>query len=94
MTAKYITIDEVAAHFSVSTSTIRIWIRKGYIPAYTYIKPGNTYRFNLPAVEAALLKGDKDDEVEQSPEAEFNKPEERVPYQLDLFNDNDEGDLS
>lgn len=92
MSVKYINIDDVAAHFSVSTSTIRIWISKGYIPSDTYIKPGNMYRFNLQAVEAALLKREKD-EVEREPEPEKNE-EERVPYQLDLFNDNDERDLS
>lgn len=55
MSATYATIREVADYFKVSVSTIRNWVRNGTIPADTYIKAGETYRFNLDLVEGALL---------------------------------------
>ena len=54
MTAAYVPIEDVANHFSVSISTIRGWIRKNHIPNHTYIKVGNTYRFSIDEVVAAL----------------------------------------
>lgn len=55
MTPEYVTIRNVAAYFNVSVSTIRNWVRAGTIPASTYIKAGDTYRFNLAKAEEALL---------------------------------------
>ena len=55
MAAEYATIRDVAGYFSVSVSTIRNWVRAGTIPASTYIKVGETYRFNLAKVEEALI---------------------------------------
>jgi|TARA_R110000824_G_scaffold63208_10_gene166524 excisionase family DNA binding protein len=52
--AAYVPIEDVANHFSVSISTIRGWIRKNHIPDHTYIKVGNTYRFSIDEVVAAL----------------------------------------
>lgn len=46
----YVPIEEVAKYFTISVSTIRAWVRQGYIPKHTYIKVGNTYRFRLEAV--------------------------------------------
>ncbi len=54
METKYVSIEGVAKYFSISISTARSWIRKGEIPASTYIKVGSTYRFNLDALDAAL----------------------------------------
>ena len=56
MDAKYVPIDEVAEHFSVSVSTIRAWLRRDQIPNHTYIKVGNTYRFCIPEVSKALTR--------------------------------------
>jgi excisionase family DNA binding protein len=56
MAAEYATIRDVAAHFRVSVSTVRNWLRANTIPDATYIKLGGTYRFNLDLVEAALLR--------------------------------------
>jgi excisionase family DNA binding protein len=56
MAATYAPIKEVADYFKVSVSTIRNWIRQGLIPEDTYIKIGETYRFNLGLVENALLR--------------------------------------
>lgn len=55
MAAEYATIRDVAGYFSVSVSTIRNWIRAGIIPASTYLKVGETYRFSLAKVEEALI---------------------------------------
>lgn len=54
MEDKYLTIQELAQHFTVSVSTVRAWLRTGAIPEDKYLKIGNTYRFKLPEVETAL----------------------------------------
>ena len=48
----FVDIKAVAAHFAVSVSTVRTWIRNQVIPTN---KVGGQYRFKLSAVEAALL---------------------------------------
>jgi len=63
MDAKYVPIDDVAEYFSVSTSTIRAWLRQGRIPKRTYIKVGYTYRFCIPEISEALTH--RDDEVSE-----------------------------
>ena len=68
----FATIEEVAKYFVVSVATVRTWLRNGTIPKHTYLKVGNTYRFNLPDVAAALV----------------NAPNEPVQLELDLDNDN------
>lgn len=55
MATEYVTIRDVASCFNVSVSTIRNWVKAGTIPASTYIKAGETYRFNLGKIEEALL---------------------------------------
>tara|TARA_R110002153_G_scaffold3227_9_gene15670 strand:+ start:1170 stop:1427 length:258 start_codon:yes stop_codon:yes gene_type:complete len=56
MTEPFVQIEDLAKHFAVSISTIRAWVRQGHIPKATYIKIGNTYRFNKTAVSDALTK--------------------------------------
>ena len=53
--SEYCTTEELAAHFALAVPTIRHWVKLGHIPESTYMKVGNTYRFNLRKVEAALL---------------------------------------
>ena len=55
---KFVPIEKIAEHFSVSVSTIRAWVRKKDIPEHTYVKVGNTYRFSLDKVADALLGKD------------------------------------
>ena len=56
----YVNINTVVDYFQVSISTIRKWVYKGEIPASSYIKVGDIYRFRLNEVEAALAsKTDK-----------------------------------
>jgi len=60
----FVTIENLAQYFCVSVSTIRAWVRQGYIPENTYIKLGNTYRFNRDTVEQALMGMNKEEEEE------------------------------
>jgi DNA-binding transcriptional MerR regulator len=65
MNQEYVPIESVADKFSVSISTVRSWIKKGFIPRDSYIKAGNTYRFKLDEIESSLRKDkekDKEDE--------------------------------
>tara|TARA_R100001244_G_C5168645_1_gene131550 strand:- start:1143 stop:1418 length:276 start_codon:yes stop_codon:yes gene_type:complete len=55
MTSPFATLIELAQHFRVSESTIRIWMRTNKVPKGTYVHINQTYRFNLDAVEKALL---------------------------------------
>lgn len=50
----YVTLEDAAKHFVVSLSTFRSWVRADIVPKDTYIQLGSVYRFDLPAVEAAL----------------------------------------
>jgi excisionase family DNA binding protein len=50
---KYIQINDIAEHYSVSVSTVRGWIRTNAIP---YLQVGRTFRFKLSEVDAALRK--------------------------------------
>ena len=63
----FVTIETLAQYFCVSVSTIRVWTRQGHIPENTYIKLGNTYRYNRDAVTTALTSmGKEEDGVGQS----------------------------
>ena len=81
MAVPFVPIEQVAKHFTVSLSTIRAWVRQGKIPPNTYIKVGNTYRFNVADVEGALVGASKVEVVE--------KPD-TLYEQLELDLDNDE----
>jgi excisionase family DNA binding protein len=56
MSNPYVPIEKLAEHFSVSISTIRMWVRNGHIPKDTYVNIGNTYRFSIDDVASALTK--------------------------------------
>lgn len=57
MSNPYVPIEELAKHFSVSVSTIRMWVRNKHIPEDTYVNIGNTYRFSIDDVTEALTTG-------------------------------------
>lgn len=81
MNEPFVPIEELAKHFTVSISTVRAWVRQGLIPPETYIKIGNTYRFSISKVVAALTKTPKDD-VEVPVKVEvLNAP---IQLELDL----------
>lgn len=49
------TIKDLAAHYNISVSTARKWVRDGVIPDDTYLKVHGTYRFDLDLIDRALL---------------------------------------
>ena len=67
----YVNINTVVEHYKVSLSTIRKWIYTGEIPASSYIKVGDVYRFRLDEVEAALASKT----AKAHKEASTSKPE-------------------
>lgn len=77
-------IEDLAKHFAVSISTVRAWLRQGYIPKHTYIKLGNTYRFQLTKVIEALTQAHKEEEVPPTPvplaqlELDFSNPDKDI----------------
>ena len=88
MDQKLCTIDSVADYFSVSVSTVRNWLRRGKLPESTYIKIGQTYRFNFQRVAEAMFPPKVVTpepvpvEVEPTPvqmELDFTVPEATVP---------------
>ena len=90
MDEPFVPIEELAKRFTVSVSTVRAWVRQGYIPKDTYLKIGNTYRFNVSKVVLALSTAPKDEPGEPKTEDPVT-PETPAPVQLELaFNDPDE----
>tara|TARA_R110000744_G_scaffold266244_1_gene380247 strand:- start:612 stop:950 length:339 start_codon:yes stop_codon:yes gene_type:complete len=55
MLSEFVNVKGVADHFKVSERLIRTWVSQGKIPKDTYVHIQQTYRFDLAAVEAALL---------------------------------------
>lgn len=51
MEDKYSTIEQVAAHYQVSISTVRAWIRQNMIPA---LRVGGLYRLKFSEIDAAF----------------------------------------
>ena len=64
MNEPFVPIEELAKHFAVSVSTVRAWIRQGHIPKHAYLKIGNTYRFSISKVVAALAHTPKEEPAE------------------------------
>lgn len=88
---RFVPIEELAKHFTVSVSTIRAWVRGGHIPTNTYIKIGNTYRFSVSAVANALTSGTQPQNTESNQEevrmAEPVVDEPQLELDLDLDDD-------
>jgi hypothetical protein len=57
----YVPIAKLAEHLHIKVSTVRNWVKYGYIPRSAYIKIGNTYRFHLQDTVKALRIRDKED---------------------------------
>tara|TARA_R100001244_G_scaffold2435_2_gene3849 strand:- start:844 stop:1101 length:258 start_codon:yes stop_codon:yes gene_type:complete len=82
MNQEYVSIESVAVKFSVSISTVRSWIKKGFIPRDSYIKAGNTYRFKLDEIESSLRE-DKEKDKEDEHWVDLIKSDENVTLHLD-----------
>lgn len=89
MTDTLVPIEELAKKVTVSVSTVRAWLRKGYIPKNTYLKIGNTYRFDVPAVIAALTATTvgKEDDVEQTTSIEEAPEMEQMEFDFNSDED-------
>jgi len=68
----YVTIDKLAEHFGLAVTTLQKWVKTGNIPRWTYVKAGQTYRFNLRAVEQALTG------AEDAPKLDIRGPADNV----------------
>ena len=51
-TEKWVHIEDVAEHLSISLDTARTWLRDGKLPAY---KVGKRYKFKLSEVDAWVV---------------------------------------
>ena len=87
MEPKYVPIEDVAKHFSLSVSTIRAWVRQDQIPQDTYIRVGNTYRFCIPDISEALTN--KKTETIEEPVAHMFTQEEAVESKVATDEDAD-----
>lgn len=92
MSDQYVSIDEVAKYYSVSVSTVRAWIRTGKLTASDFLKLGNTYRFKLADVDAALRRVSSDATPEPVAAA-TETPASKAPVQLELHFDNPDKDI-
>tara|TARA_R110000824_G_scaffold153389_5_gene325026 strand:+ start:54 stop:323 length:270 start_codon:yes stop_codon:yes gene_type:complete len=82
---KYVPIEELAQHLSLAITTLRSWVRTGVIPKSTYLKIGNTYRFNIPEVVEKLKESNLEaDLVPHTDDGDAN-----APVQLELNFDDD-----
>ena len=63
MEARYYTIEQVAVHYQVSISTVRVWIRQKLVPA---LKVGSMYRLKITELDAAFKElAEKNPPVEE-----------------------------
>jgi len=89
----YVSIEVLAKTFMVSISTIRTWMRAGYIPSSTYIKIGSTYRFQPKRVEAALAavsnQQDPEQAVEEITSVETDEPQKQLTFTFNTSTDDD-----
>ena len=84
MNAQYVSIEDVAKYYSVSVSTVRTWIRTNKLTPTDFLKLGNTYRFKIADVEAALRRVSAD-ETPAPAEAPAEAPATpTAPVQLEL----------
>lgn len=51
---KWVNLQEVADHLSLSKDTVRTWIKEGKLPAY---KAGKMYKFKLSEVDEWVREG-------------------------------------
>ena len=51
---KWVNLEDVAEHLSLSQDTVRTWIKEGKLPAY---KAGKRYKFKISEVDEWLRSG-------------------------------------
>lgn len=53
-TEKWVNLEDIAEHLSVSTDTIRAWLKSGKLPVY---RAGKRYKFKISEVDEWLREG-------------------------------------
>lgn len=51
---KWVNLEDVAEHLSLSQDTVRTWIKEGKLPAY---KAGKRYKFKITEVDEWVRTG-------------------------------------
>jgi len=51
---KWVNLDDIANHLSVSTDTVRTWMKEGKLPVY---RAGERYKFKISEVDEWVRKG-------------------------------------
>lgn len=51
---KWVNLEDIAEHLSVSTDTVRAWIKNGKLPFY---RAGKRYKFKISEVDVWLRDG-------------------------------------
>ncbi len=51
---KWVNLEDVAKHLSVSTDTIRVWIKDGKLPFY---RAGKRYKFKISEIDEWVKEG-------------------------------------
>ena len=84
MNDQYVSIEDVANYYRVSVSTVRTWIRTDKLTSTDFLKLGNTYRFKIADVDAALrrVSADKAPAPADAPAEAIANP--TAPVQLEL----------
>lgn len=54
MTEKWVNLEDIAEHLSVSKDTIRTWVKEGKLPVY---RAGKQYKFKISEVDEWVRKG-------------------------------------
>lgn len=84
MNDQYVSIDDVAKYYSVSVSTVRAWIRSGKLTSTDFLKLGNTYRFKIADVDAALRRVSADEAPAPAPAPAEATADSAAPVQMEL----------
>ena len=54
MIEKWVNLEDIAEHLSVSKDTIRTWVKEGKLPVY---RAGKQYKFKISEVDEWVRKG-------------------------------------
>ena len=55
MTEKWVNLEDIAEHLSVSKDTIRTWMKEGKLPVY---RAGKRFKFKISEVDAWVDSGE------------------------------------
>ena len=51
---KWVNLEDVAKHLSISQDTVRTWIKEGKLP---YYRAGKTYKFKISEIDEWVREG-------------------------------------